>query len=64
MMYWQNYYGKGVTVYDAAGQLIEQINVPESWTANVTFGGKQNNTLFITASKSVYILQMKVKGVE
>lgn len=56
--------GKGVTVYDVTGKLIEQIDVPESWTANVTFGGKEKNVLFITASKSVYTLQMKVKGVQ
>ena len=41
-----------------------KIKVPENWTANVTFGGKDNHTLFITASKSVYTLQMKVKGVK
>lgn len=55
--------GNGVFVYNSNGELIEQIKVPESWTANVTFGGKDNHTLFITASKSVYTLQMKVKGV-
>jgi gluconolactonase len=55
--------GKGVIVYNAAGKLIEHINVPEEWTANVTFGGKERNILFITASKTAYILEMKVKGV-
>ncbi len=54
--------GKGVTVYNAKGEKIEQIDVPESWTANVCFGGKDKKTLFITASKSVYVLPMKVKG--
>lgn len=55
--------GKGVTIYDAAGNLIEHIDVPETWTANVVFGGKERDILFITASKSVYMLKMKVKGV-
>ena len=55
--------GKGVTVYNPAGKLIEQIDIPEPWTANVCFGGKKRDLLFITASKSVYRLQMKVKGV-
>ncbi|HUS01988.1 MAG TPA: SMP-30/gluconolactonase/LRE family protein [Chitinophagaceae bacterium] len=55
--------GKGVTVYNKEGKLIEHIDVPEPWTANVTFGGKEKNILFITASKAVYILKMKVKGV-
>jgi gluconolactonase len=38
--------------------------VPEKWTANICFGGKNKNILFITASKSVYIIQAQVKGVE
>lgn len=54
--------GDGVTVFDRGGKLIEHILVPEDWTGNVTFGGKENNILFITASKSVYILKMKVRG--
>jgi gluconolactonase len=54
--------GNGVTVYSKEGKLIVHIPVPEEWTGNVTFGGEENNMLFITASKSVYILKMKVKG--
>jgi gluconolactonase len=56
--------GKGVTVYNQQGQKIEQIDVPANWTANVTFGGKDRSTLFITASESVFILPMQVKGVQ
>lgn len=55
--------GKGVTVFDKNGTQIEHIDVNEPWTANITFGGKDRKTLFITASKSVYTLKMKVKGV-
>lgn len=55
--------GKGVTVFNSGGKQIEQIPVEEPWTANVCFGGKDRKTLFITASKSVYTLPMKVKGV-
>ena len=36
----------------------------ESWTANVCFGGADRHTLFITASKGFYGLQMRVKGVD
>lgn len=54
--------GKGVTVFNKAGEQIEHIPVPQDWTANVTFGGEDNQTLFITASMAVYTLQMKVKG--
>ncbi|HTE34756.1 MAG TPA: SMP-30/gluconolactonase/LRE family protein [Chryseolinea sp.] len=55
--------GKGITVFDRDGKQIDQIPVDEPWTANVCFGGKDLTTLFITASKSVYTLKMKVKGV-
>jgi gluconolactonase len=56
--------GKGVTVLDPSGAKIEQINIAEPWTANVCFGGKDRRLLFITASKSVYGLKMRVKGVD
>jgi gluconolactonase len=55
--------GKGVTVFDKKGTQIEHIDVKEPWTANITFGGKDRKMLFITASKAVYTLKMKVKGV-
>lgn len=55
--------GKGVTVFDKTGREIGNIPVPESWTANVTFGGPDRKTLFITAMDSVYTLRMKVAGV-
>ena len=54
--------GRGVTVFDKAGKQIEQIPVPEVWTGNVIFGGQDRDLLFITASKSVYGLKMRVKG--
>jgi gluconolactonase len=56
--------GKGVTVFNPSGKQIEHIDVAEPWTANVCFGGKDRRTLFITASKSFYGLQMRVKGVD
>ncbi|HYG40037.1 MAG TPA: SMP-30/gluconolactonase/LRE family protein [Cytophagales bacterium] len=54
--------GKGVTVYNPEGRKIEHIDIPADWTANVTFGGKNKDLLFITASKSIYTLKMNVKG--
>jgi len=54
--------GRGVTVFDKTGKQIQRIDVPEGWTANVTFAGKDRDTLFITASKSVYTLKMAVHG--
>jgi len=55
--------GQGVTVFDPSGQKIEHIDVAENWTGNICFGGKDRQTLFITASKGIYGLRMKVKGV-
>ncbi len=54
--------GKGVTVFDRNGEKIEHIDVPEDWTGNVCFGGRDMKTLFITASKGLYGLKMQVKG--
>ena len=56
--------GNGVTVFDKTGQQIEHIDVPEPWTANITFGGKDRSLLFITASKSVYGIKMRVAGAQ
>lgn len=54
--------GKGVIVFNPKGEQIQQIEVAEGWTANVCFGGKENRTLFITATIGFYSLQMNVKG--
>lgn len=56
--------GRGVTVFDKTGKQVEHIDVPEPWTANITFGGKNRDLLFITASKSIYGLKMRVKGAQ
>jgi gluconolactonase len=54
--------GKGVQVYEKTGKKIQQIDVPEGWTANVCFGGADMKTLFITASTKLYSIKMNVKG--
>lgn len=56
--------GNGVTIFNPQGEQIEKISIPEDWTANVTFGGFEQDLLFITASKSLYTLKMKVKGIK
>ncbi|RYE34724.1 MAG: SMP-30/gluconolactonase/LRE family protein, partial [Sphingobacteriaceae bacterium] len=56
--------GNGITVFNSAGKEIEHIEVPAKWTANLCFGGKNRDQLLITASENLYLLQMKVKGVE
>jgi gluconolactonase len=56
--------GHGVTVFNSQGRQIARIAIPEKWTGNVAFFGKKRNKLFITASQAIYVLDMKVKGVE
>jgi len=55
--------GKGVTVFNKAGKRIDHIDVPEAWSANVCFGGKDRKTLFITAGKGLYSVKMRVRCV-
>ncbi len=52
-----------VIVYNPGGEKIAEIAIPEI-PANVCFGGRDRNTLFITARTSVYTIGMKVKGVD
>lgn len=54
--------GSGVTVFDKTGKKLTNIPIPEAWTGNVTFAGKDRQLLFITASKKVYGIKMRVKG--
>jgi gluconolactonase len=54
--------GKGVTVFNSRGEQIDKIPVPRPWTANITFGGRDRSTLFITASDSLYSIQTRVHG--
>jgi len=55
--------GKGVSIFDKTGKMIDHIEIPEAWTGNICFGGADMHTLFITASKSLYSVKMRVKGV-
>ncbi|HVW02492.1 MAG TPA: SMP-30/gluconolactonase/LRE family protein [Planctomycetaceae bacterium] len=53
--------GLGLQVYDPKGKHLGNIEFPEQ-PANVTFGGKDNKTLYVTARSSVYYVQMEVAG--
>jgi len=53
--------GKGITVYSRRGEKVAEIAVPES-PANLTFGGPDNKTLFVTARTSFYSIPMEVRG--
>jgi gluconolactonase len=52
---------KTVTVYSRRGEKVAEIQVPEG-PANVTFGGPDNQTLFITARTSLYSIPTEVRG--
>lgn len=56
--------GDGVTVFDKKGEQIAHFPVHKGWTANLCFGGKNRDLLFITAETAVYGLKMKVKGIK
>lgn len=51
----------GVQVFSPAGEFITLIEVPEQ-PANVTFGGPQRDTLYITARNGLYAVQLSTKG--
>jgi len=51
----------GVFVYNAQGKLIGRIRLPEV-CANLTFGGPKRDRLFMTASQSLYVLQILTQG--
>ncbi len=51
----------GIVVLDPKGKLLGRIAVPER-PANCTFGGKENRTLFITARRGLYAIDLGVRG--
>ena len=53
----------GVHCYAPTGDLIGKIHLPET-CANLCFGGKKNNRLFMTASTSVYSLYVDTIGAQ
>jgi gluconolactonase len=51
----------GVRCYAPSGELIGKIHLPET-CANLCFGGKKKNRLFMTASTSVYAVYVETVG--
>src|SRR5829696_6291944 len=51
----------GVSVFNADGRPIGRIGIPER-VANVCFGGRQRNRLFMAASTSLYSLYVNTQG--
>lgn len=54
---------EGVWIFSNTGQLLGKIVVPEVAT-NVAWGGKNYQTLYITAGTSIYRIRLKVQGVQ
>ncbi|HEY9614706.1 SMP-30/gluconolactonase/LRE family protein [Allocoleopsis sp.] len=52
----------GVWVFSPAGNLLGKIEVPET-AANLAWGERDGKTLYITASKSLYRIRLKIPGV-
>jgi gluconolactonase len=51
----------GVQIFAPDGARIGQIRLPET-CANVCFGGKKRNRLFMTASQSLYAVYVETQG--
>jgi gluconolactonase len=51
----------GVTIYSPSGQKIDEIKLPAR-VSNLTFGGRERKTLFITCGDTVYTIEMSVRG--
>ncbi len=51
----------GVLVFNPKGKLVGRIRLPEV-AANLAFGGPKRDRLFITASQSLYVLQVQTQG--
>lgn len=53
--------GDGAQVFNPDGNRIGRVLLPET-AANLTFGGKDGKTLFLTARTSLYSIQTNVRG--
>lgn len=51
----------GIQVFDPTGKALGIITLPEQ-PSNCTFGGSENNTLYVTARTSLYTVPMEAKG--
>jgi gluconolactonase len=51
----------GIWIVSPLGEQLEMVPVPE-FCSNITFGGPENKTLYMTCQNKVYSLQMNVHG--
>jgi len=52
----------GVYIITPEGQIVDKIAIPEDVITNVTFGGSDLETLYITAGKTLYTARSKTPG--
>jgi gluconolactonase len=52
----------GVYVISPQGKLVRRIPIPENLITNLAFGGPERKTLYVTAGKTVYRMQVSVSG--
>ncbi|MGH7057457.1 MAG: SMP-30/gluconolactonase/LRE family protein, partial [Acetobacteraceae bacterium] len=62
-MGWADPAEDGVRCYSPEGELIGKIHLPET-CANLCFGGKKRNRLFMAASTSIYSLHVDIQGAQ
>ena len=53
--------GKGIKCFNPQGEVIGQLLLPDL-VANLTFGGENNNILYVTSSSNLYSMQLNQQG--
>ena len=55
--------GKAIKCFNPNGEIIGQLLVPEL-VSNLEFGGKEGNILYVTATTSLYSMELNQIGVK
>ena len=53
--------GKGIKCFNSQGEVIGQLLLPDL-VANLTFGGENNNILYVTSSSNLYSMELNQQG--
>lgn len=53
--------GKGIKCFSPQGEVIGQLLLPDL-VANLTFGGENNNILYVTSSSNLYSMELNQQG--
>ena len=53
--------GKGIKCFNPQGEVIGQLLLPDL-VANLTFGGENNNILYVTCSSNLYSMELNQQG--